>query len=445
MSEPKLKKLRGSITYCYYKPKPELDVCFKLTEENCREFGILNNVSIFGIKNAKKQGMREHFSKVYKVLHAKGLLVDNPDEEHIRTTSDSEYQELVIEPFISSQSELLQLHVWTEDSAHEAANLTSINKTVNHQSAEVLNFIDHFTITDAAEKHGFYRLVPTETFAREIMYSASMLKKIKMDQCHRQSMRRNKDKVEMLEISILNMAEWRSKTLNAFYQRNVEKFSYAFRADQMIDDQIAWNYISNNHDVEYGIALQLKMLNRDPYKMAGWRYEPKNGLNSLKNEHIGINIPVFYVGTKGSVFALHTEDEDLASVNILVYGAPKVWYIIPPHEYKRVIYAVNKLFESDCTNYSRHKSTIVTPAFLEQHKITYSKVIQKLGEMMVVLPRSFHMGYNCGSNLALSLNFMPQYEMDSKNQFCKDTIYCSCDTNIKFNSSYSILCDEKCD
>lgn len=237
MNEPKLKKVRSNITYCYCKPKPELDVCFKVSEENCRQFGIVNNVSIFGSQNAKKQGQREYFSKIYKHLHANKLLVENPSADHVRTVSDLEYQVLVVEPFAASQKELLQLPVWTADSAHKASNLGSINKLVNHQSPEVLSFIDNFSISDDAETHGFFRLIPTEAFATDIRYTESMIKTIKIGQCHRQTITRNDNAVEMLEISLSDIVDCKPTTLSAFYKRNVETFSYAIREDQMVDEQ----------------------------------------------------------------------------------------------------------------------------------------------------------------------------------------------------------------
>lgn len=159
----------------------------------------------------------------------------------------------------------------------------------------------------------------------------------------------------------------------------------------------------------------------------------QNGLNSLKEEHIV---------AKGSVFGLHTEDDDLASVNLLLFGEPKIWFIVPPTHYKRVIEVVNKYVDTQCENYLRRKTLLLTPKFLENFKIPHSKVIQRPGEMVIVLSRAFHMGCNCGSNIALSVNYMPQFEVKSKRQFLRENIYCTCDANLKFNRDFTVLIDK---
>ena len=45
----------------------------------------------------------------------------------------------------------------------------------------------------------------------------------------------------------------------------------------------------------------------------------------------GITDPYLYLGERGSMFALHTEDENSWSVNYLHRGE-KLWYIIPPSQ-----------------------------------------------------------------------------------------------------------------
>lgn len=49
----------------------------------------------------------------------------------------------------------------------------------------------------------------------------------------------------------------------------------------------------------------------------------------LKNPVFGVSIPFEFEGSPGSTFAIHVEDLHCYSVNYLVSGAPKHWFIVP--------------------------------------------------------------------------------------------------------------------
>jgi len=54
----------------------------------------------------------------------------------------------------------------------------------------------------------------------------------------------------------------------------------------------------------------------------------------------------------------HTEDMDLHSVNYLHYGAPKVWYCIPPSDRQKMdAFVAKKLYAQHgrCREFMRHK------------------------------------------------------------------------------------------
>lgn len=45
----------------------------------------------------------------------------------------------------------------------------------------------------------------------------------------------------------------------------------------------------------------------------------------------GVNTPMLYVGQVMSPFAFHCEDNNLYSINFLVDGACKIWYVSQMH------------------------------------------------------------------------------------------------------------------
>ena len=50
----------------------------------------------------------------------------------------------------------------------------------------------------------------------------------------------------------------------------------------------------------------------------------------------GITSSYYYVGNYGTVSPIHCEDINLSSVNIMLFGAAKLWIIIPPSEKQKI-------------------------------------------------------------------------------------------------------------
>jgi hypothetical protein len=65
----------------------------------------------------------------------------------------------------------------------------------------------------------------------------------------------------------------------------------------------------------------------------------------------GITSPMAYYGAPGSIFAWHCEDQNLHSFSALVSGAPKVWWIIPPHQAPLFERAVGCLLDRSSGDY----------------------------------------------------------------------------------------------
>ena len=148
----------------------------------------------------------------------------------------------------------------------------------------------------------------------------------------------------------------------------------------------------------------------------GWDVSRLDSLLSrtLKRKGItlaGVNSSYLYFGMWRSLFAWHTEDLDLYSVNYLHFGAPKFWYAIAPEDRERFeILAQGMVPEMwrACPEFLRHKELLISPTLLEQNGIPFTRMMQQPGEFVVTYPGSYHSGFNTGFNCAESCNFATQ-------------------------------------
>ena len=70
------------------------------------------------------------------------------------------------------------------------------------------------------------------------------------------------------------------------------------------------------------------------------------------------------------MFAWHTEDLNLSSINYMHYGNPKFWYCVSPKDHKKLEgYVKTKYPEAflECPEYLRHKTVLVNPYELKRH------------------------------------------------------------------------------
>ena len=71
----------------------------------------------------------------------------------------------------------------------------------------------------------------------------------------------------------------------------------------------------------------------------------------------------------------------MSSINLLHFGAPKTWYVIPPEHGRRLERLANGYFPSSfkaCPAYLRHKMSLISPQILKQYSIPYNKVSQAI-------------------------------------------------------------------
>jgi jumonji domain-containing protein 2 len=120
----------------------------------------------------------------------------------------------------------------------------------------------------------------------------------------------------------------------------------------------------------------------------------------------GASTPYLYYGMWKAMFAMHTEDMDLLSINYLHKGYPKFWYSIPPAQADKLErYAAGHFVTEKCKQFLRHKGSLLSPTILKGNSITAHRGIQREGEFMITWPKAFHFGFNLGFNCAEAVNF----------------------------------------
>lgn len=123
----------------------------------------------------------------------------------------------------------------------------------------------------------------------------------------------------------------------------------------------------------------------------------------------GVTSPYIYAGMWGSVFAAHTEDVNLLSINYLHAGAPKIWYAIAPGPDSKRFEALAQHEYSvqfrDCKEFLRHKRCLISPKVLQRSGIRYQTAVQMPGEAIITFPGGYHFGFNAGFNIAEATNF----------------------------------------
>ncbi|CAG0920781.1 unnamed protein product, partial [Notodromas monacha] len=157
-------------------------------------------------------------------------------------------------------------------------------------------------------------------------------------------------------------------------------------------------------------------------------------LTSLKGRtwFPGITSPFYFLGARGTAFAMHCEDMDLVSINLSLGGYPKIWYGIPM-EHLAQYEAVLKLHlgAGACDVPARHKHFLFAEGFLHKYGIKPVVAVQHPWEMIVTFPKGHHGGFNTGFNWNVAVNFAPEFWVD----YGIAAVNCSCETvvNIRFS------------
>ncbi|CAI5736331.1 unnamed protein product [Peronospora destructor] len=135
-----------------------------------------------------------------------------------------------------------------------------------------------------------------------------------------------------------------------------------------------------------------------------------NGLNTIlrKIDLPGVTQAMLYFGMWRAMFAFHTEDMDLYSINYVHTGKPKFWYGVPPDAAPQLERAAQSMFPEkfhECHQFLRHKTSLISPARLKEFGVPFYRAYQKPGEFVITFPATYHQGFNLGFNIAEAVNF----------------------------------------
>ena len=133
-------------------------------------------------------------------------------------------------------------------------------------------------------------------------------------------------------------------------------------------------------------------------------------LTSLDDTAIeGISIPWLYVGMLFSAFCWHNEDHYSYSINYVAAGDDKQWYGVPAqhaNSFERAMSAKLPHLFDHSPDLLFHLITMLPPTVLQTDCPIY-QLRQKAGEIVLTFPQAYHAGFNCGFNVAESVNFAP--------------------------------------
>lgn len=149
-----------------------------------------------------------------------------------------------------------------------------------------------------------------------------------------------------------------------------------------------WKTITTGEAPWYGADMEGTLFGTDP--ASSWNIDKlDNPLKLIKLHLPGVTSGMLYFGSWKSMFAYHTEDMDLYSINYLHYGEAKSWYSVPVSQRKRFESLACSYFPSDynlCHEFLRHKTSMISPNKLKEHAIRYNTAVQHAGEFIITFP-----------------------------------------------------------
>mmetsp|Transcript_2339 Transcript_2339/g.7105 ORF Transcript_2339/g.7105 Transcript_2339/m.7105 type:complete len:460 (+) Transcript_2339:156-1535(+) len=190
-------------------------------------------------------------------------------------------------------------------------------------------------------------------------------------------------------------------------------------ADESKDaNRIFWEHVcrTNSCAFLYGSDLTGTACSEDAGKWNLEKFSNDSLLGMIRSsgdpDICGVNLPMLYVGHAFSMFGWHIEDNALYSLNYMHKGSAKTWYGVPGHEAQKLEKLAKSLFEQkddlSCRLYQ--KLSMISPNLLLDAGIPVYELVQRPGEFVITMPRSYHSGFSHGFNVGEAVNFaLPEW------------------------------------
>ena len=172
------------------------------------------------------------------------------------------------------------------------------------------------------------------------------------------------------------------------------------------------------YPVEPGSTDQARLYLIGPTSMLGASFNPmldagKRLKEALTETVAGVNESYAYVSMASgqrTATAMHIEDCEWSSVNVLLAGQPKVWLSIEPAFIDTLTARLGQVYTTDLSHWScpqtiRHLNVFIPPSSLREWGIPYDIRLCRRGEAVFTAPRALHQVINLGDNVAESVNF----------------------------------------
>ena len=213
------------------------------------------------------------------------------------------------------------------------------------------------------------------------------------------------------------LLERKAQTVREFKEM-AESEKYSHSPQSLRDDVMAKNYeaieasfwknLSYGEPPCYGADMNGSLFPKD---MKTWNLDQLDTmLHRMINEREipGVLSGYLYFGMWRAFFGIHVEDMNLLSINYVHFGAPKHWYATSPHRAGRVESLAQgqyPLLHRECSEFLRHKNTMIAPTVLMRESIAVSHTVQEAGQFVITFPHGYHWGFNQGFNCAEATNF----------------------------------------
>lgn len=135
-----------------------------------------------------------------------------------------------------------------------------------------------------------------------------------------------------------------------------------------------------SHVQLYGSSFNQTLFSSGQISMNLNEITKSNLIARCHKEAPGITKPMLLYATYRSTFILHTENSNLAAINYLHWGAPKVWFAAPNKYYLQILELAKKLYSNcddhrkNCANWLAHKVCFLHPSILDDANIPYTRV-----------------------------------------------------------------------